>query len=313
MREDDYTFCTYRGHNHTLARGVPMAPIFAELFGRGDRPPRRQGRLDAPDQRRAPRDGLVRDRRRPPADRPRRRLVGAVPQVGPGRGLLLRRRHDEHRGVPRGPQHGRGLEGPGRVRLREQPVHGVHADRRRDRRGAARPQTGRAAYGLEPIVVDGNDVDAVHEVARDGRRPGPRRRRAVAHRGAHVSPRRALAGRPRQVPPRRGGRRVEGARPAAHVPDAAARGSAWRPPTLDAIEAETREAVAAAEAIARAAPEPDAARARDPGLERTEARRGGIDVSRRRSPRASPRRCERDPNGGPDRRGRRARPAACSS
>ena len=34
MRSDDYTFCTYRGHNHTLARGVPMAPIFAELFGR---------------------------------------------------------------------------------------------------------------------------------------------------------------------------------------------------------------------------------------------------------------------------------------
>src|SRR4029079_2095276 len=35
MRDDDYTFCTYRGHNHTLARGVPMAPILAELFGRG--------------------------------------------------------------------------------------------------------------------------------------------------------------------------------------------------------------------------------------------------------------------------------------
>jgi TPP-dependent pyruvate/acetoin dehydrogenase alpha subunit len=34
VRPDDYTFCTYRGHNHTLARGVPMAPIFAELFGR---------------------------------------------------------------------------------------------------------------------------------------------------------------------------------------------------------------------------------------------------------------------------------------
>ncbi len=34
MRSDDYTFCTYRGHNHTLARGVPMAPVFAELFGR---------------------------------------------------------------------------------------------------------------------------------------------------------------------------------------------------------------------------------------------------------------------------------------
>src|SRR4249919_3155764 len=35
MRADDWTFCTYRGHNHTLARGVPMGPIYAELFGRG--------------------------------------------------------------------------------------------------------------------------------------------------------------------------------------------------------------------------------------------------------------------------------------
>ncbi len=34
MRDDDYTFCTYRGHNHTLARGVPMGPVYAELFGR---------------------------------------------------------------------------------------------------------------------------------------------------------------------------------------------------------------------------------------------------------------------------------------
>src|SRR6266540_1122562 len=35
MNHDDYTFCTYRGHHHNIARGVPMAPIFAELFGRG--------------------------------------------------------------------------------------------------------------------------------------------------------------------------------------------------------------------------------------------------------------------------------------
>ena len=34
MRSDDYTFATYRGHNHTLARGVPMAPVMAELMGR---------------------------------------------------------------------------------------------------------------------------------------------------------------------------------------------------------------------------------------------------------------------------------------
>ncbi|MFC5381565.1 thiamine pyrophosphate-dependent dehydrogenase E1 component subunit alpha [Aquipuribacter nitratireducens] len=36
MREDDYTFATYRGHAHTLARGVPMEPVLAELLGRAN-------------------------------------------------------------------------------------------------------------------------------------------------------------------------------------------------------------------------------------------------------------------------------------
>ena len=36
MREDDYTFATYRGHNHALSRGVPMGPLYAELFGRAN-------------------------------------------------------------------------------------------------------------------------------------------------------------------------------------------------------------------------------------------------------------------------------------
>lgn len=34
MRGDDYTFCTYRGHAHTLARGVPMGAVMGELLGR---------------------------------------------------------------------------------------------------------------------------------------------------------------------------------------------------------------------------------------------------------------------------------------
>jgi len=34
MRPDDYTFCTYRGHHHTLARGASMAAILGELLGR---------------------------------------------------------------------------------------------------------------------------------------------------------------------------------------------------------------------------------------------------------------------------------------
>jgi pyruvate dehydrogenase E1 component alpha subunit len=34
MHPGDYTFATYRGHNHALARGVPMTPIMGELMGR---------------------------------------------------------------------------------------------------------------------------------------------------------------------------------------------------------------------------------------------------------------------------------------
>jgi TPP-dependent pyruvate/acetoin dehydrogenase alpha subunit len=34
MRDDDYSFATYRGHNHALSRGAPMGPLLAELFGR---------------------------------------------------------------------------------------------------------------------------------------------------------------------------------------------------------------------------------------------------------------------------------------
>ena len=34
MKPTDWTFATYRGHNHTLARGVPMTPVLAELMGR---------------------------------------------------------------------------------------------------------------------------------------------------------------------------------------------------------------------------------------------------------------------------------------
>jgi pyruvate dehydrogenase E1 component alpha subunit len=35
MRPDDLVYCTYRGHVHTLLRGAPMAALMAELLGRG--------------------------------------------------------------------------------------------------------------------------------------------------------------------------------------------------------------------------------------------------------------------------------------
>src|ERR687891_1238566 len=34
LRRDDLVFCTYRGHIHTLLRGAPMAALMAELMGR---------------------------------------------------------------------------------------------------------------------------------------------------------------------------------------------------------------------------------------------------------------------------------------
>ena len=34
MRSDDYSFATYRGHAHTLARGAALGPVLAELLGR---------------------------------------------------------------------------------------------------------------------------------------------------------------------------------------------------------------------------------------------------------------------------------------
>lgn len=34
MQQSDYSFCTYRGHIHTLLKGAPMDRLFAELMGR---------------------------------------------------------------------------------------------------------------------------------------------------------------------------------------------------------------------------------------------------------------------------------------
>ena len=56
-----------------------------------------------------------------------------------------------------------------------------------------------SAYGLEPILIDGNDVDVVYATA--VRRSSARARaRGRAYRGRDVSPRRPLPGRPGDLP-----------------------------------------------------------------------------------------------------------------
>ena len=87
-----------------------------------------------------------------------------------GHRVLLRRRRDEHRRLPRGGELAAIWRLPVALRVREQPVHGVHGDRL-DVIAGVGAAADRAR--LRPaVVVDGNDVDAVREVARRGRR-GP--------------------------------------------------------------------------------------------------------------------------------------------
>ena len=133
--------------------------------------------------------GLVshqRDRGRPHSDGRRRRAVLPVPPDGPGRALLLRRRRIVRGRVLRDAEHGDALEGPARLRLREQ--------RHRD---------------LRPDVEEPGD--ARHRRPRAGA-SGCRRRSSTAttcSRCAQPSPRASRA------PGRRAARRSSSARPSA--------------------------------------------------------------------------------------------------
>ena len=216
MRADDYTFCTYRGHNHTLARGVPMAPIFAELFGRGT------GLLGG-------KGGSMHLTVVEHGAMGSYAIVGAHLPIALGAAWSAQYRGSGQVAVC---FFGDGTTNIGAFHealnmaavwkapvvfvcennqyMEYTPIGAVTA--------VEHPAADRAAaYGLASIVVDGNDVDAVYEVARAADRPGASGRRAVADRGADLSPRRALAGRPGQVPARttrsRRGRRATRSRP----------------------------------------------------------------------------------------------------
>ena len=144
MVKGDLSFCTYRGHAHTLARGVSVEKVLGELMQRDNGLMRGKGgsmHLTSVDH------GVMGSYAIIGAHLPdslRRRLARAI-QGRQGRfGLLLRRRHHQYRRVPRGAQFRRGLEAAGGLRLREQSLHGIHADRRRDggRASGRRPRVG---------------------------------------------------------------------------------------------------------------------------------------------------------------------------
>ena len=133
MQPGDLSFCTYRGHAHTLARGVPVEKVLGELMQRDNGLMRGKGgsmHLTSVEH------GVMGSYAIIGAHLPiacgaawRAQYKGARRRLG----VLLRRRHHQHRRVPRGAEFRRGLEAAGGLRVREQSLHGIHADRRRDR------------------------------------------------------------------------------------------------------------------------------------------------------------------------------------
>jgi len=165
MREDDYSFATYRGHNHALARGAPMAGLYAELFGRAT------GLMGG-------KGGSMHITSVEHNMMGSYAIVGAHMPIAAGAAWSA-----QHRGSGQVAVcfFGDGTTNIGafhealnlaavwklpvvfvcenNLYMEYTPIGAVTA--------VARPAADRAAaYGLEPIVVDGNDVDAVYAVAR---------------------------------------------------------------------------------------------------------------------------------------------------
>jgi pyruvate dehydrogenase E1 component alpha subunit len=254
MRHDDYTFCTYRGHNHNIARGVPLAPILAELFGRSTGLLGGKGgsmHLTSVEH------GLLGSYA----------IVGAHLPIALGAAWSAQYRKSGQVAVC---FFGDGTTNIGAFHealnmaavwkapvvfvcennqyMEYTPISTVTA--------VARPAADRAsAYGLESIVVDGNDVEAVHAVAletigraRDGE--GPSLVEAMTYRhGGHS---RADPGKYRPDD------EVAAWKARDPIPAYRARleASGVDVATLDAIDEDAHAKVAAAEAEARAAPEP---------------------------------------------------------
>jgi pyruvate dehydrogenase E1 component alpha subunit len=100
MKPGDLSFCTYRGHAHTLARGVPVEKVLGELMQRDNGLMRGKGGSMHLTSGRSWSDGVIRHHRCASSHRVRCCVARAVQRRQGRLGLLLRRRHDEYRCVP---------------------------------------------------------------------------------------------------------------------------------------------------------------------------------------------------------------------
>jgi pyruvate dehydrogenase E1 component alpha subunit len=254
MRDDDYTFATYRGHNHALARGASMAALYAELFGRAT------GLMGG-------KGGSMHITSAEHHMMGSYAIVGAHLPIALGAAWSAQYRKTGQVAVcffgDGTTNIGAFHEALNLAAVWKAPVVFVCENNQYMEYTAigsvtavARPAADRAAaYGLEAIVVDGNDVDAVHAVASEASErarsgDGPSLVEAVTYRhGGHS---RADPGTYR--PPEE----VESWKARDPITSNRARLEADGVPAaeLDAIEAEANAKVAAAEAEAREAPEP---------------------------------------------------------
>jgi pyruvate dehydrogenase E1 component alpha subunit len=259
MREGDWTFCTYRGHNHTLARGVPMEPVLLELVGKqGGLMGGKGGSMHLTSVEHGAMGSYA--------------IVGAHLPIAVGAAWSAQYRKSGQVAIC---FFGDGTTNIGSFHealnmavvwkapvvfvcennqyMEYTPIGAVTA--------VERPAADRAsAYGLEPLVVDGNDVEAVHAIARrtiDRARAGdgPSLVEAVTYRhGGHS---RADPGtyRPEEE--------VKAWLARDPIPAQRARllQAGVAEEELARIEAEVKSAVAAAERVAREAPDPDPASA----------------------------------------------------
>ena len=211
MRPGDLSFCTYRGHAHTLARGVPVDKVLGELMQRDNGLMRGKGgsmHLTSVEH------GVMGSYA----------IIGAHLPIACGAAWRAQYKGQKDVSVC---FFGDGTTNIGafhealnfaavwklpvvfvcenNLYMEYTPISDVTA--------VEHPAADRAAaYGLPRIVVDGNDADAVYRAAHDRLRQGPRRRRAVADRMHDLPPQRTLARRPGQIPARRRTGKMERAR-----------------------------------------------------------------------------------------------------
>jgi pyruvate dehydrogenase E1 component alpha subunit len=256
MRADDYTFCTYRGHNHNIARGVPLAPILAELFGRAT------GLLGG-------KGGSMHLTSVAHGVLGSYAIVGAHLPIALGAAWSAQYRKSGQVAVcffgDGTTNIGAFHEALNMAAVWKAPVVFVCENNQYmeytpigEVTAVPRPAADRAsAYGLEPIVIDGNDVEAVHAaastaIARARAGEGPSLIEAVTYRhGGHS---RADPGKYRPDD------EVEAWKARDPIPSYRARleAAGVDAAALDTIDQEARAEVDAAEAEARAAPEPTA-------------------------------------------------------